>query len=88
MHAREHAGRLHSGFRLFIFVQRENDINYSCGHLLFKKRQHFLVTLCLNASTSRSTQIRFPSYIEIKYRSSTIRPYTAAGKLQYHLQIK
>jgi len=30
------------------------------------KKQHFLVTLCMNASTMRSKQIRFPSYIEIK----------------------
>ena len=58
------------------------DICYS------NKKQHFLVTLCLNASTSRSMQIHFPSYIEIKQRSSTIRSYTAAGKIQYHLQIK
>ena len=40
MHAREHAGRLHTCCRFFIYryVQRKNYINCSCRHLLFKQK--------------------------------------------------
>lgn len=36
MHARKHAGKLHTCCCFFLYTQRKTNIDYSCGHFLFK----------------------------------------------------